>query len=245
MPMTTEPSTIEMNGSASRYGIYFCPSPSASLYGQGSEWLGRDAQTGATLDPHLPESIRTDDWLKATDSPRRYGFHATLKPPFRLADGVTFDDLRAELHEFALKRSCFHAPVLRVGALGRFLALILSSRSEEFDNLAADCVGEFDRFRAPAGAEETAKRLHDSLTPREREHVLRWGYPYVFDTWKFHMSLTRSLPTEQVAFYERYLGERFAGVCEEPLLVDSICIFHESRPGASFHLLDRAYLRTA
>jgi putative phosphonate metabolism protein len=235
----------DLSGNTSRYAIYFCPSPTAPLYGQGSQWLGRDATTGAVLDPDLPEHIRNEEWLQVTDSPRRYGFHATLKPPFRLAEDATFEDLKAALRDLALRHFSFYASPLCVRRLGSFLALTLSAPSDEFCALAADSVSEFDRFRAPATEKELAQRLRDSMSPREHEHVLRWGYPYVFDTWKFHMSLTRSLSSESLPQLEQFLGQRFAPVCEQPLLVDSICIFHETHPGAHFHLLDRVYLRSA
>jgi len=235
----------ETNGSTSRYAIYFCPSPTTPLYGQGSQWLGRDATTGATLDPSLPDHISNEEWLRTTDSPRRYGFHATLKPPFRLAEDASFEDLQAALRDFARRRVSFYAPPLCVRRLGRFLALTLSQPSDEFCSLASDSVRELDRFRAPAIEAELSKRLHGSMSPREREHVLRWGYPYVLDTWKFHMSLTRSLSSESLPQLEQYLDQHFATVCYQPLLVDSICIFHEPIPEAHFHLLDRIHLRSA
>lgn len=233
----------EQNGSTSRYGIYFAPAQGAFLHELGSLWLGRDAVTGESLDPGLPANLAREFWREATESPRHYGFHATLKPPFRLAEGASFEDLQSTLHEFAAERSAFTAPPLAVNLLGRFLALTLSKPSAQFCGLASECVSKFDRFRASATEEELAQRLHDQLTPREREHVLRWGYPYVFDTWKFHMSLTGSLPAEDLASLEEQLRERFKLVERRPLLIDSICIFHEPNPGAPFRVVDRAKLR--
>jgi hypothetical protein len=199
--------------------------------------------TGAMLDPSLPDDIRHEDWLRATDSPRRYGFHATLKPPFRLVDNASFEDLQVALHDFAKSHSSFYAPPLAVGLLGRFLALTLSEPSEEFSNLAADSVRHFDPFRAPATDQETTQRLRSLLSQSERAHVVQWGYPYVFDTWKFHMSLTSSMHPKSLARFESYLRSRFESVSEHPLLVDSVCIFHEPHPGGPFHLLDRASMR--
>ncbi len=232
------------NDHSSRYGIYFSPRRDSLLFSMGSKWLGRDAVFDAPLDPGLPDYIGQEDWLRVTESPRRYGFHATLKPLFRLAEGSQCEDLQAALHKFADRHRGFEAPRLHLARLGRFLALTLSKRSEEFDSLAADCVGEFDRFRAAAGGHEQAERLAGARTEREREHVLRWGYPYVFDTWKFHMTLTCSLAPESLQFFERYLGRRFEPVCESPFLVDSICLFREPCPGGRFQLLDCASLRS-
>jgi putative phosphonate metabolism protein len=234
-----------LDANSSRYGIYFSPKPGAPLHTLGSQWLGRDAVTGEDLDPDLPESLTRDEWLRATASPRRYGFHATLKPPFRFTEGVKFEDLQSAFRDFAASHQSFEGPLLCIAPLGRFLALIPAEPSEALSALAADSVSDFEPFRAPATEVELSQRLSDSLSPREREHVLRWGYPYVFDTWKFHMSLTGSLPPESLPPLELRLRERFAHVCEQPFRIDSICIFHEPYPGAPFHLVDRADLRSS
>ena len=227
----------------SRYAIYLCPRLQSPLYQIGSAWLGRDSFTGESLDPALPKNFRPGDWSSATESPRRYGFHATLKPPFRLAEGTVYNDLLAAASEFAKRHAAFETPPLRVGTLGRFLALTLSQPSAELSDFATACVSEFDHFRAPAGTRELSLRLKGSLSPREREHVHRWGYPYVLDTWKFHMSLTGSLSAEALPQLEDLLAERFSSVCSSPMPVDSICIFHEASSGSPFHLIDRLDLR--
>ena len=59
--------------------------------------------------------------------------------------------------------------------------------------LADACVEQLDRFRAPPSDAELARRRRASLTPRQDAMLVRWGYPYVFDTWFFHMTLTRRL----------------------------------------------------
>lgn len=233
----------EMNGNAPRYGIYFAPQPGAPLHCLGSRWLGRDAATGELLNPNLPEGMERDEWLRTTESPRRYGLHATLKPPFRLARNATVEDLQVALRDFASRHDCFEAPPLQVASLGRFLALTLSEQSDKFSSFAASCVSEFDRFRAPATEQDLAQRLRDSLSAREREHVMRWGYPYVFDTWKFHISITGSLPPQSLPPLEQSLRRHFAPVCEEPIPVDSVCIFRELSPGAPFCIIDRVSLR--
>ncbi len=234
----------ERNGSTSRYSIYFSPAPEARLHELGSRWLGRDAVSGKFLDPGLPPHLSREHWLEVTESPRRYGFHATLKPPFRLAEGARLEDLQAALRDFATAHNGFEAPALAIGILGNFLALTLVEPSGQFARLAAECVAQFDRFRASSTAEELDRRLSNGLSAREREHVLRWGYPYVFDTWKFHMSLTASLPAQALQPLEQHLRERFASINPQPLAVDSVCIFHESQPGAPFREIDRVSLRS-
>jgi putative phosphonate metabolism protein len=234
----------ESGNVTSRYAIYFSPKQECDLFRLGSQWLGRNAIDGESLDPALSNGLARAEWRRATESPRRYGFHATLKPPFRLAEGATYAELRSVVHNFAANCRSFKAPPLTVGRLGRFVALTLSEPSAEFSVLAAECVRTFHRFRAPATEEELAIRLRDTMSDKEREHLLRWGYPYVFDTWKFHMSLTGSLPEEQLPYLERVLLERFAPVCGRSFAVDSICIFHEPAPGSLFQLVEQAELRS-
>jgi hypothetical protein len=130
---------------------------------------------------------------------------------------------------------------LKVGPVGKFLALTLSEESSAFSDLAADCVREFDRFRMPATESETLQRMHGSgsLTPRERENLLRWGYPYALDTWKFHMTLTCSLSSDRMEIFQKHLGLRFSESTNDPLTIDSISLFEELGPDRPFRLLER------
>ena len=226
----------------SRFGVYFAPMPHTLLHRLGNKWLGRDADSGDVLDPELPSSLTESEWRQATESPRRYGFHATLKPPFTLAEGATVSDLRAAVKAFAASRSRFEAGPLAVSTLGRFLALTLLSPPEELSKFAADCVCEFDCLRRPPAAEEQQSRLTSFLSEHERDYVLRWGYPYVFDTWKFHMTLTSSLSAEMRARIEPHLHDRFAVICREPLVFDSVCIFQAAEAQAPFRVIERALL---
>jgi len=235
---------LEKNGSTARFGVYFSPAPGTLLHEMGSRWLGRDAVSGESLDPGLCEDMSREFWCTATESPRRYGFHATLKPPFRLAEGFCFADLQAALREFAAAHDRFEAPPLMVNRLGHFLALTLVEPSDTFRAVADDCVREFDKFRATVTDEELQQRLHNGLSQREREHILRWGYPYVFDTWKFHMSLTGSLAARDLSVFEEHLRERFSAVTSQRVPVGSICIFHEPEPGAPFRVVDCVPLRS-
>jgi putative phosphonate metabolism protein len=229
----------ESSAPIQRYALYFSPSEATPLARLGNEWLGRDAATDVRSIPELPNEINQPQWSKSTEAPARYGFHATLKPPFKLAEGATLQDLRQAIRTFAARKEAFPVPHLVVGTLGHFLALILSENSELFSNFASDCVRDFDRFRSPASESETQKRMHDSLMQREREHLLRWGYPYVLDTWKFHMTLTCSLAEGPLQLFRRHLDHRFAEVCVEPLHIDSICLYEEPGAGMPFRLLER------
>ncbi len=222
-----------------RFALYFAPSEATPLGQLGDQWLGRGPAANTRSIPDLPHNISPLEWSSATAVAASYGFHATLKPPFRLAEGATLPGLQQAVRSFAACRPGFVAPHLVLGTLGHFLALVLSEDSEVFSNFAADCVRDFDKFRAPASEAEIKMRMHDSLTPREQEHLLRWGYPYVFDRWKFHMTLTCSLAESALQVFRAHLGRRFAEVCVLPLEIDSICLFEQPAAEAPFRLLER------
>ena len=228
---------------AARYAIYFCPEPGTPLADLGDRWLGRERDAFASASIPLPPGILSEDWDRITESARRYGFHATLKPPFQLEAGLRLEDLLAELRAFAADRCSFIAPALQVQQIGRFLALLLSSESAEFAGLAAECVRVFDRFRKPASDAELARRSSEYLSEREREHLVSWGYPYVLDTWKFHMTLTCSLPQQKLALLRPHLAALFADACAQPLQISAICLLEEPAPGQPFHVLERMDLR--
>jgi hypothetical protein len=225
--------------SAPRYALYFSPSETTPLARLGDQWLGRGAAANTRSIPELPHNISPLEWSSATEAAAGYGFHATLKPPFRLAEGATSMGLQEAVRSFAASRTGFAAPHLVLGTLGHFLALVLSKNSEVFSGFAAECVRDFDQFRAPAGELEIKMRMRDSLSPREHEHLLRWGYPYVLDRWKFHMTLTCSLSEGALQVFRVHLSRRFAEVCVQPLVVDSVCLVEQPAAGAPFRLLER------
>ena len=225
--------------SSSRYAIYFAPSESSALHASCSQWLGRDTITGDSLVPALPASIDPVWWRTATESPRRYGFHATLKPPFRMNSSASLDQLKTSLTEFASAQRSFLLPRLVLGRLGRFLALILTETSPELHALAANCVRTFDEFRVAPGDEELAQRMHPSLSQEEQKNLRDWGYPYVLETWKFHMTLTGSLPPQPLDLFRHHLQVRLGALCEHRLVCDSVCLFEESSPNTDLRLIER------
>jgi hypothetical protein len=68
-----------------------------------------------------------------------------------------------------------------VGSISGFIAVIPAEPPAELIRLAADCVSAFDSFRAPLTEADRARRNPSQLTPKQREHLDRWGYPYVMD----------------------------------------------------------------
>lgn len=221
-----------------RYALYFAPPAGSPLAGFGARWLGRDAHTGAAVAQPAVDGVPPDRLATLTASPRLYGFHATLKAPFRLAPGVTADGLREALAGFAAGRRSFD---LRLGlrALHGFLALMEVEPSDDLRALADECVTAFDASRAPMPAEERARRAR-GLDQRHLAHLDRWGYPYVLDTFRFHMTLSERLSEADAALVRRTLDPLAAAVCRDPVRVDAVTLFVQQAAGAPF-VVDRRF----
>lgn len=217
-----------------RYAVYFTPPPQAPLAEAAARWLGRDAFSGAELPPGDVPGIAPENWRVATMEPRRYGFHATLKAPFRLAEGRQEEQLIAALESFAAERRPFAGPRLAIEAIDGFLALVPAEGSPDLENLAAEAVKTFEPFRAALTEAEIARRRPERLSPPERENLTRWGYPHVFDQFRFHMTLTGSLDAGDLPRFRQALGPRFAPLLDLPLAVDAVALFAEPGPGAPF-----------
>jgi hypothetical protein len=216
-----------------RYALYFAPPAGHPLWSAGCDWLGRDPESGAT-------GAGGDHRVQ----PRRYGFHATLKPPFALRGDASPAELFAALDRFAGQCLRFRMPPLAVGALGDFVALRpvdpqANAPGHPLRALADDCVRLFDEFRRPPSEPETARRLKPGLDDAQRANVLRWGYPHVFDRWRFHMTLSDGLPPAILPGLAADAARHFAGALGEPLYCDAIALFAEEAPGADFRLLRR------
>ena len=163
----------------SRYAIYCVPD--GDLGDRGAAWLGWDVRAGRTVPSAMPET-----WVAP---PRRYGFHATLKPPMRLAEGTTVDDLDQAVAALAARTAPARADGLEVAALGGFVAL-RPVGEHDFGRVAAACVEGLDGFRAPAPPEEVARRRIAGLTDAQEALLTRWGYPYVQGEFRFHITLS-------------------------------------------------------
>lgn len=226
-----------------RYAIYYVPPADAGLYRFGAALLGYDA-FGASDLAHPPQAPGAfDDWHALTTDPRRYGFHATLKAPFLLKDGRTEAELAAAFDLFAQAPRAIPviAPVVR--SIGSFVAIVPDGAVPTLAQLADDCVTAFEPFRAPLSEHDRARRLKSPLTERQITHLDRWGYPYVFEEFRFHMTLTGSLPGDKRDAVLTFLQAEFAKLDLASLAVDHVGLLRQERSDARFVVLRHARLR--
>jgi putative phosphonate metabolism protein len=228
-----------------RYAIYHAPAPASDLDRFGAELLGYDAFAGEDLP--FPQDVleAAPDWHDLTSDPRKYGFHATLKAPFSLAPGKTYAELFAACAAFAATPRTI--PVIKpvVGSISGFIAVIPAEPPPELIELAADCVREFDGFRAPLTEADRARRNPAQLTATQREHLDRWGYPYVMEEFRFHMTLTGRLGRERREPILAMLKARFAALELATLAIDRIAIFRQESAASRFRIVGQWELRAA
>lgn len=178
-----------------RFAIYFIP-PEGALADFGARWLGWDVARGAAVTQPGQTGLET-----VTAAPRKYGFHGTLKPPFRLVEGVHIETLDKAVAKLASQTAPARSAGLQLAVLGRFLALVPTGDRTQIARVAAACVTELDAFRATPTDAELARRRAANLTPAQDDLLLKWGYPYVLDEFRFHLTLTSALPDDQIAHW--------------------------------------------
>ena len=222
-----------------RYAIYATPAAGSALEIAGSGWLGRSAYTdGSHMMPEVSH-VAPDIMIALTKSPRRYGFHGTLRAPFHLADGVGERDLIHAASRFASDEAPVSLPGgLIIGDLRGFLALVPGGDPSDINLFAARSVEWFEAFRAPLSEADVARRRASQLSPAQDALLLKWGYPYVFDEFSFHMTLTERVhDAETRAHIQKAAQVYFADALIETRKISHIAVFKEFEPGGAFQIL--------
>ncbi len=221
-----------------RYAIYYMPATTTALWTFGCRVLGYDpAHPGATP-PQPYDALAAAAPASAVQEPSIYGFHATLKAPFELSAASTENALLQSAQAFARRERSFSIGPLRVTRLHTFIALCPAERHEPLHQFADRCVVSFEPFRARLSAHDRARRLAAPLTSEHIANLERWGYPYVFAQFQFHMTLSGSLGPDAIAPLHRALAELYAPI-DTDLQIDGLAVFKQERRGERFRVLQR------
>lgn len=217
--------------SYSRFAVYYLP-PDGDVAAFGASWLGWDVAQGAPADQ--PDVAGLHD---ITMTPRKYGFHGTLKPPFRLAEGTDLEGLQTAVADLATRLTPATCDGLELSALGHFLAFTPTGDTSGLRMIAAGCVTKLDHFRAPPTAAELTRRRAAGLSARQAALLAEWGYPYVMEEFRFHLTLSGRLPAEDVAQWKTTIANHMPAL-PAPLIIDQIALCGERADGC-FELIHR------
>ena len=219
-----------------RYAIYY--TPQGALAEAGAAWLGWDLARGRAV-AH-PE-VAGLDVAALTETPRKYGLHATVKPPFVLAEGTTADGVLTEFKTLCKRLAPVTLDGLALTPLGRFLALTPEGDTAALNAMAAEVVRGLDTFRAPPSEADLARRRQANLTPKQEANLSQWGYPYVMEAFRFHITLTGKLPKADLPQVTAALAPYITPHLPQPFVLDSLTLVGQAEDGM-FHEVHRAAL---
>ncbi|WP_322889504.1 MULTISPECIES: DUF1045 domain-containing protein [unclassified Yoonia] len=216
-----------------RFAIFY--TPTGPLADFGAAWLGWDSAAGRAV-PHPP--IAGINVAAVTDTPRKYGLHATMKAPFRLSADSGPAALQQAVADFATR----HAPVeighLALGHDHGFVALRPVAAPPALQDLERAIVTELDPHRAPLTEADIARRRKAPLTLRQDRQMLDWGYPYIFDDFHLHLTLSGQLPDAQAAEVVAALQPMVAPLIAAPCTIDAVTLMGQD-VGGLFHQIHR------
>lgn len=222
-----------------RFAVFYT-APMGALAEFGAAWLGWDVARAIVVPHPIIAGLETPV-AELSQGPRKYGFHGTIKPPFRLAQGQTVAALSDAMQALCSRRHAVALDGLELGQLGRFLALVPMGDTASLAALAASFVRELDMFRAPLTEAELIKRRGANLSPNQEANLVSWGYPYVMDEFRFHMTLTGRMPKKQTSQAHSVLMPIVAPLLPKPCVIDALTLVGEDDEGR-FHQIQRCAL---
>ena len=227
---------------AKRYAVYFSPEPGSPLDAFGHRWLGRDDAAPTKTRSMVPavSGVSPDRVSALTEATWRYGFHGTLKPPFELNPASSLDAFLAAARIFAKSLSPLELPPLELAIIGKFIALTPVTSSVALEDLAAKCVRVFEAFRVPLSPEMVAHYMRNKLTVHQTQMLEHWGYPYVMEEFRFHVSITDRIDDNSERNAMLKAVQVMAGdVINKPIVVRDLSVFHQVERDQPMMLLER------
>lgn len=215
-----------------RYAIYFTPAHGSPWWQFGAHWLGRDECTDTALVHAAVVDISPGELHQITEYPRRYGFHATLKAPFSLRDGVTLFELEHGMRALARTQKAVPLGPMQASRMDNFVALVPTEPPAALAVLATQCVTSLDHLRAPLTQPELARRLAQHLNAREQELLMKYGYPHVLERYRLHLTMTGPVIPLIAQTVIHTVADRVKELNQTaPLVLDRLCLFVEPAPG--------------
>jgi Protein of unknown function (DUF1045) len=130
-------------------------------------------------------------------------------------------------------------PALRVTRIGRFLALTSARQEPALTALAGTCVRALDHLRAPPSPDELAKRRAAGLSARQETLLAQWGYPYVMEEFRFHITLSGQADGDSLDRLAIAAADYFADDLQTGQPVDALSLFRAGGHGDSFVIFAR------
>jgi hypothetical protein len=226
-----------------RYAVYYAPEQGSDLERFGAAWLGRDPD-GKPAGQPVPPGLDGNALYDLTATPRHYGFHGTLVPPMVLGGGCSRQGFVDRVEALARSQEPFELAPLSVRRIGSFLALV-PEEQVRLANLAEAALRVLHPYREPPSSAEKKARCAKGLTVNQERLLEMWGYPYVLEEFRFHVTLTGHVEGEARRAELFDIVTRYAaGITGRSWPVRDLCVFHQHDRQAPFILMHRSRLGT-
>ncbi|WP_162937919.1 DUF1045 domain-containing protein [Kiloniella sp. EL199] len=222
-----------------RYAIYYAPRFDSKLGQFGNAWFGFNPVSHEDIPRPNVEGMNAQEIENITQGSGRYSFHGTLRSPFKLRKNRNLDSLDKSLKSFVTKVRPIICGPLSIRSIGRFLALVPDDPESQVPDLAEQCMRALDNFRLAPDKQELDRRRQTGLTTIQEQLLLRWGYPFVMEEFRFHLTLSDKLEGMDLIKYQAILEKHCEGLCNEPFVIDEIALFGDPGQGGKFEEISR------
>jgi hypothetical protein len=222
----------------SRYAIYYAPPKESSLEEFGRYWFGWDP-----LNAKLINNKRRINYLnrfgiknlinidKNVLIAKKYGFHGTLIPPFKLNKNYSTNTLFKKTEEIAKKLKKFKFYKFKLKKINNFYAFVQNKKNNNINKLSNRLVRELFKFRSPLTKKEIDRRNPSKLSKLQLNILYKWGYPYLMSEFNFHMTLASEVTGNKLYLELKKIERNKEIILNEINNFDKIYIFGENQKG--------------
>ena len=222
----------------SRYAIYYAPPKESSLEEFGRYWFGWDPLNAKLINNKhrinylnrfgIKNLINID---KNVLIPKKYGFHGTLIPPFKLNKNYSTNTLFKKTEEIAKKFKKFKFYKFKLKKINNFYAFVQNKKNNNINKLSNRLVRELFKFRSPLTKKEIDRRNPSKLSKLQLNILYKWGYPYLMSEFNFHMTLASEVTGNKLYLELKKIERNKEIILNEINNFDKIYIFGENQKG--------------
>ena len=222
----------------SRYAIYYAPPKESSLEEFGRYWFGWDPLNAKLINNKQRINYLNRFGIKNLKNidknvliAKKYGFHGTLIPPFKLNKNYSTNKLFKKTDEIAKKFKKFKFYKFKLKKINNFYAFVQNKKNSNINKISNRLVKELFKFRSPLTKKEIDKRNPSKLSKLQLNILHKWGYPYLMSEFKFHMTIASEVTGNKLYFELKKIEKNKKIILNEINNFDKIYIFGENQKG--------------
>ena len=222
----------------SRYAIYYAPPKESSLEEFGRYWFGWDPLNAKLINNKQRINYLNGFGIKNLKNidknvliAKKYGFHGTLIPPFKLNKNYSTNLLFKKTEDIAKKFKKFKFYKFKLKKMNNFYAFVQNKKNNNINKLSNRLVRELFKFRSPLTKKEIDRRNPSKLSKLQLNILYKWGYPYLMSEFNFHMTLASEVTGNKLYLELKKIERNKEIILNEINNFDKIYIFGENQKG--------------